>query len=324
MSVLAPRDSPSSSRRVHPLHGTERTWTETNCYVDVWIEVLHSLGLEPLAACAVTLSGDFDGEQWSFFKFPAEDLRRLFGIDVAEMNVWRPVIDHVESELERGRLTTVEVDSFFLPDTEGVAYRRDHTKSTIVPAWIDREGRQLGYFHSAGFFELDGEDFDELFHLNGADPRVLVPYMEIVRLDAMRHDGIETLLSGVQDLVREHLARRSADNPVERLGIGVHEQLAVLVGRDFDEFHRWAFGTCRQCGAAAEIAAAFVSWLAELDPSSPDVSTQLLAVAEGAKALEFGLARAVRGRSFDSGPVLDKMASAWREAIEELARRYGA
>ena len=31
----------------HPLHATERSWTETNCYVDVWIEVLHALGLDP-------------------------------------------------------------------------------------------------------------------------------------------------------------------------------------------------------------------------------------------------------------------------------------
>ena len=24
----------------HPLHGADRTWTETNCYVDLWIELL--------------------------------------------------------------------------------------------------------------------------------------------------------------------------------------------------------------------------------------------------------------------------------------------
>ncbi len=63
----------------HPLHAAERTWTETNCYVDMWIEVLHALGLDPVAAAAFTLSCDFEGDQWTFFKYPPEDLRALSG-----------------------------------------------------------------------------------------------------------------------------------------------------------------------------------------------------------------------------------------------------
>ena len=57
----------------HSLHRSDRCWTETNCYVDVWIEVLHALGLDPTAAGAFTLSTDFEGDQWTFFKFPPED-----------------------------------------------------------------------------------------------------------------------------------------------------------------------------------------------------------------------------------------------------------
>ncbi len=33
-----------------PLHSQDRDWPETNCYLDVWIEVLPSLGL-PAEAC---------------------------------------------------------------------------------------------------------------------------------------------------------------------------------------------------------------------------------------------------------------------------------
>ena len=40
--------------RPHPLHGLERNWPETNCYVDLWIEVLHADGREPTAALAFT------------------------------------------------------------------------------------------------------------------------------------------------------------------------------------------------------------------------------------------------------------------------------
>src|SRR5258708_23278407 len=33
----------------HDLHSPERIWTEKNCYVDIWIELVHALGLEPNA-----------------------------------------------------------------------------------------------------------------------------------------------------------------------------------------------------------------------------------------------------------------------------------
>jgi len=168
----------------HPLHATERTWTETNCYVDVWIEVLHALGLDPVAAAAFTLNCDFEGDQWTFFKYPPEDLRTLFGLEVSEMNIWRPVVDHVEEQLAMGRLCTVEGDAWFLPDTRGVSYRSEHVKTTIVPARLDRPARHLGYFHNAGFYELGGDDFDGLFRLGEhADPAALPPYVESIRLD---------------------------------------------------------------------------------------------------------------------------------------------
>ena len=51
-------------------------WVEKNCYVDVWIELLHALGLEPLAMLAFTVAVDFEGDQWTFFKPSHDDLRR--------------------------------------------------------------------------------------------------------------------------------------------------------------------------------------------------------------------------------------------------------
>ena len=40
----------------HLLHTQERNWAETNCYVDVWIELLHAWGYEPLAALPFTVA----------------------------------------------------------------------------------------------------------------------------------------------------------------------------------------------------------------------------------------------------------------------------
>lgn len=102
------------------------------------------------------LSAGCDGRQWDFVKIAPEDLRTLYGIGVAEMNVWRPVLEHVVEGLEDGIHVTVEVDGFWLPDTAGTSYRNQHTKTTIVPNLVDRDGKVMGYFHNRGYFELTG------------------------------------------------------------------------------------------------------------------------------------------------------------------------
>ena len=33
----------------HSLHAEDKVWVEKNCYVDIWIEVIHAIGCEPLA-----------------------------------------------------------------------------------------------------------------------------------------------------------------------------------------------------------------------------------------------------------------------------------
>ena len=326
---LLPLDA--ADYRPHPLHSTERTWTETNCYVDLWIEVLHALGLDPLAAAAFTLSTDFEGDQWTFFKFPVEDLRSLFGIEVNELNVWRPVLDHAVEQLELGRLMIMDVDAWYLPDTQGVSYRSAHIKTALVPNSIDQQERRLGYFHNAGYYELQGDDFDGLFRLGPyQDETALPPYAETVRLDRLRRDKEEFANEAVA-LTRAHLARRPLDDPIGRFQQRMEHDLAWLEGQDTEIFHLYAFGTCRQCGAAAELAASFVDWLAANDPALGVTAPQDLAVsaeafrtaATAAKALQFALARASRGRKVDLKPSFDELSQAYRSAMDGLESRYG-
>ncbi len=308
----------------HPLHGAARTWGETNCYVDVWIEVLHALGLDPVAAAAFTLSCDFEGDQWTFFKYPPEDLRAIYGLEVAELNVWRPVADHVEELLGLDRLCTLECDSWFLPDTRGVAYGEDHVKTTIVPAGLDRAGRRLSYFHNAGYFDLSGDDFDGVLRLGAhADPTALAPYVESVRLDRVRRDDPDRV-DRVVSLARDHLARRPGDNPVVRMGERMAADLGWLAAEEPEVFHRYAFATCRQCGASAELAADFVEWLVDHDgPGAGPAAAAFRDVSDGAKALQFTLARAARGRTVDLGSVLGPMATQWSVAMDVLGGTYG-
>src|SRR6185503_20625642 len=128
---------PSTYER-HQIHGDEsRLWAETNCYVDIWIELLHALGHDPVAALPFTFAIDFEGDQWTFFKFPLLDLYELYGLDVQELAIWRPLVAHVEEQVSRGRPVLVELDSFYLPDTAGSAYKIAHQKSTVAITDID-------------------------------------------------------------------------------------------------------------------------------------------------------------------------------------------
>jgi hypothetical protein len=97
--------------RSHPLHSSGRTYVETNCYTDILIELLHARGLEPLAAMGCALRMDFEGDQWTFLKPFPEDLERLFGVDIHEMQPYRPLTEQIAEQLARGRTLIVEMDS---------------------------------------------------------------------------------------------------------------------------------------------------------------------------------------------------------------------
>lgn len=293
--------------RSHPLHAHDRAWAETNCYVDPWIEVLHSLGLEPRAALAFCLSADFDGDQFGFLKPPHEDLYQLYGIEVRELNIWRPLAEHIEEQLAFGRLLTVEVDACYLPDTNGVSYQLDHVKTTVLPVRIDRQAATLEYFHNAGYHRLEGADFAAIVDAPG-----LPPYVETIKFDRLRSDP-QRLRATAQELARTHLNRAPSDNPMLRLGKRVSADAEWLIHSDLDTFHRYAFGICRQSGAAAQFAADFVEWL---DASLTPAADHFRRAAEQARVLQLTLARAARGRATDLDSPVAAMADAWAAGMD--------
>ena len=304
----------------HSTHGDDRVWPETNCYVDLWIEVLNALRLDPVAALAFTVSTNFDGEQWEFFKYPPEDLRALFGLEVREINVWRPIASHIEEHLQLGHLLTVEADAYYLPDTTGVSYHSDHQKTTIAPQMIDPVEKRLRYFHNRGFFELRGDDYDGALR---TDPSLAgwQPYCEVIVLDHMRSPTPGELRSAVNTLVKEHLGRRPSTNPVPRLADRIQADVEWLATQTQESFHAYAFGSLRQCGAWAEMLASFTSWL---DPDGLAVAAEAFTqLASSAKTCQFKLARAAIGRSTDLGGPLMAMAERWTEGYAALVEQYG-
>jgi hypothetical protein len=305
----------------HPLHTEGCVWVEKNCYVDVWIEVIHAARLEPLAILPFTAAIDFEGDQWTFFKPPHGELRDLYGIDVQELNVWRPLIEHASECLAAGKLISTEADAFWLPDTSGTDYRRQHTKSTIVLNEIDLERRRLGYFHNAGYFSLEGEDFARTFRLDVApDPTFMPLFAEFVRVDKVIRRPTAELVAMSRELWKRHLARRPVDNPVRRFQERFERDLPGIQERGLAYYHSWAFGTVRQLGAAFELAALNLKWLAANGESGLEEAIEaFVKLSDGNKTFILKGARATNSRRpFDGSVIFGEMAEAWTRGMEVL------
>jgi hypothetical protein len=292
--------------RPHAIHTGERTYTETNCYTDIVVELLHARGDEPLAAMGFLVRMDFEGDQWTFFKPPPEDLETLFGVDIHEMQPYRPLPAQLEEQLGAGRTMTIEVDSWHLPDTAATSYRSEHVKTSIIPEAIDLEAELLRYFHNAGFYELSGEDFRGVFRVDA-----LPPYTELVRFDAGTRLEGEKLREASHELLSHHLERRPATNPFERFGEQLVSVLPRLVDGEAADYHAYAFATVRLVGSAFEIAASYVDWLFGGGPAAGAFTR----IVEGSKTLSLKLARR---RPFDPAPTVAALAAAWDEGIGAL------
>jgi Domain of unknown function (DUF1839) len=308
-----------ASYRPHWLHAPERTYAETNCYTDILIELLHARGHEPVAAMGATVRMDFEGDQWTFFKPPPEDLELLFGLDVHEMQPYRPLPEQGVEQIAAGRTLIVELDSWYLPDTAATSYRNEHVKTSVVLEGIDPPGERLRYFHAAGFYELAGEDYRGVFRLGRPfSEDVLPPYTELVRFDAAAPLYGEELREAARTLLRGHLARRPSGNPFARFGTQLEHDLPRLLEGDAQEYHAYAFATVRMAGSAFEAAASHAQWL--LGEQSAAAAEALGRIVQGCKALSFRLARR---RAFEPGPAVQELADAWEQALERLDAAVG-
>lgn len=318
-TVLPGLDAAAYAR--HALHAEDCMWVEKNCYIDLWIELLHAQGLDPHAMLPFTLTIDFEGDQCTFFKPPLDELRTLYGIDVQEMTVWRPLIEHAVEQLSAGKLISTEADAFWLPDTAGTDYRSKHTKTTIVLADLDIASRRLGYFHNAGYYTLEGEDFVQTFRLDKEpDPTFMPLFAELVRLDRVVRREPAELAALSTELLRKHLAWRPERNPIQRFGESFMADLPVLQDRGLNYYHAWAFGTVRQFGAAFELAARYLRWLQGITGVDHAVSVDAFEqISAGHKALILKVARAVNAkRAFDGAPVFAEMAQHWQRGMNAL------
>jgi hypothetical protein len=308
-----------ASYRPHPLHSAERTYLESNCYTDIIIELVHACGYEPTAMLGHLVRMDFEGDQWTFFKPPPEDLEKLFGIEIHEMQPYRPIPVQMYEQLEQGRTIIVELDSFYLPDTAATSYRSEHVKTSVAADAIDLERQSLRYFHAAGLYELSDEDYRGAFRLGRPySEDVLPPYAELVRFDAgPRLEGAD-LREAARGLLQAHLGKRPRENPFGVFAAALVEELPGLLAGELDDYHAYAFATVRMAGSAFELAASHVQWL--LEQEGERAIEAMHEIVAGCKALSFRLARR---RQFDPEPLLGSLADAWARAIDALLEVAG-
>ena len=309
----------------HLIHGEGRAWAETNCYVDVLVELLHGLGFEPIAALPFTLRIDFEGDQWTFFKFPHSDLLALYGLDVQELNPWRSLVHHVAEQVELSRPVLVELDSFFLPDTQGTAYKLAHVKSTVAVNEIDVEARHMGYFHGQGYYHLDGDDFADIFQLEGlAHDRMLPPYIEYAKIVDRPLPSGPALVEASLASLREQLSLLPTSNPFESFKDRFRQDLNWLMEEPIETFHQYSFATLRQYGACYELVETYLRWLAQNGEGDLDAATGTFHdISAASKAFQFQLARAMaRRRELPLEP-LDRMAELWTQGTDSLLELYG-
>jgi hypothetical protein len=326
VSVAALRPIDPARYVPHELHGPTRVWGESNCYIDVWIEVLHALGCDPHACLSFVLGIDWEGDQFTFFKPPHEDLTALYGVDVQELNVYRPLLENACEQLRGGKLVLAECDAFFLPDTAGTDYKTQHTKTTIGIQEVDVDERVLGYFHNSSYHSLRGEDFVGLFRLGAPpDPAFMPFFAEFVRTARVEHVGGPELVARSVALLRKHLGRRPVDSPIARFGAQFRADVERLKGEGLAAYHLYAFSTIRQLGAAFEFGERYLRWLGSHGESGlADCAASFASVSDASKSLILKAARAVGAKKdVDFGPSLDAIEAGWSGGMRHLVALYG-
>lgn len=301
------------THRPHGLHGPGSVWPEINCAVDGWIELLALTGREPAAVAGIALAADVWGDHWEMVQFDTTDLERVLGVRRREMTPWRPVTEHIADQLARGGMLSVEVDAWWLPDTEGTSYRREHVKTSIVPLTLD--DHSTTYLHNDGMYVAEGDDLAGLFSSDPALTQVPHPYIEVIAFDPPPADVPDRALAAA----RHHLSRRPGDNPVRRLQAVIEDCVPAVVTADSGRLHAFAFSSVRQLGGTGQLAAGHLRWLADaldLDPEPAGHAARAFDdLARSALSAQFQLARAVtRGRPVPAG-LLGSAAEAYDRAM---------
>jgi hypothetical protein len=243
-----------------PLHAPDRIWLETNCYIDVWAELLPALGHPVEARARLHRAPGLRRRSLSpSSSSRSKDLEALFGLAVQELAIYDTVESHTLGQLRRGRPVLIEVDSFWLPDA-GPSYRKGHVKTTVAAIALDPANRRFGYFHKHRLSRAGRRGLRRAVPQSPRAPDYLFPYVEFVKRDGAALAG-DALVERSRELLRSHLARRPKGNPIAAWRWALPQHLETLAARGMDYFHLYAFNLPRQLGANFEMMGSYLDWL---------------------------------------------------------------
>lgn len=306
----------------HPLHRDESVWSNTNCYLDVWIELLHGLGHAPEPMFAAATAATAQGTQFEFLKVEHRDLEEVYGLRVGEHDIWLGLQEQVLLQLAAGNPMLIEADAFWLPDTRGVSYGIEHTKTSIVVLSADPQAQELVYLHNEGLHRLSGEDVDRVLGPGRREGIVPSPYTELISLQGLRSPAEVDAVAQTRRLLRLHARRAPRANPAGELVEILRARLPWLGEHGMQGYHALCFETTRQLGVVAMLAAAACRHAQE--PGLEAAVQGWSAVSEEAKGIQFQLARIARGRGSKAlEAAMDSVVEHWSQAAAALAAWAG-
>ena len=312
--------------RPHELHRENRNFIESNCYIDIWVELIHALDMEVYPFLAFTLASDFEDDQWTFYKPSFDDLQTLYGISVQEMYLWGPLHHQIAKQLHHNKIVLLEADSFYLPDTQETDYKANHVKTTIAIESIDLDAKTMSYFHNAGYYALGNDDFDGIFHL--AKPPIdgyLPPLSEIVKLNSLKRLTQAEYLAHAKALAKHYVALLPEVNPIRRFKDSFNAEMEGLCEEGLEVYHQYAFGSLRQLGSCFEFSAYFLRRLQASDRQNhlDHVAAHFDQISSVAKALIMKGARMVNRKTLkDVSGDFDNMAQQWDAAMDALRDEF--
>lgn len=320
MELINPNTSDKRSFIPHRLHASTRSWPETNCYIDLWIEVLASLDMTAEASLGFTVSQDFGSDQFNFSKIPLQDLELLYGLNVREISIYQTLEQHTALHVGNGSIVLLEADAYYLPDTAGITYRQYHGKTTIAVDVMYKDIQQCSYFHNATRAKLLDRDYCGIFkllpHLQ-IEHEILSPYVEVVEKSTHWHSD-KNLKTTAFDLLRAHFNRRPTRNPFTAWRDVFKEHVQNLLLKP-DSYHDYAFHFPRLVGSNFELLGSHLEWISP--GALHDTAIRFYRIAETAKVIQFRLARSIaRGREDLLPECFDCLEHDYMKAMQELGQ----
>jgi hypothetical protein len=198
-------------------------------------------------------------------------------------------------------------------------------KTTIIIGELDTEARLLAYFHNAAYYQLGGEDFHQILRTSPSRDSAALPlFAELVRIDRLVRRPAKELAAIASLWLSRHVSRRAAGDPIARFGGRFAADLPLMQTHGLEHYHKWAFATTRQLGAAMELLAAHLRWLESAGgiKGLEEPAADFYQVSSLAKAFILKGARTIRTkRPLDNISLLDDMSAAWTRGMSALAER---